>query len=99
MSFYNSWCYDSLQMRETTFQRWFKDMTPRDKRLFVNRAGITMNCMDVNYLRPVKTRLSTHLKQFRSTRSQPSSKTMLKLVKASLGKVTYEDALDHFYRK
>jgi len=86
-------------MQNSKFQDYFHELTPKGRKLFAARASTTVNNIYVNWLRRLDKRHPEHLKNFKSTNVQPKSKTMLVLSRATKGVCSYEDMLDHFYRK
>jgi len=86
------------KLADTKFQLYYRSLTKKQQEQYAKRAQSTTNSMRANFIRPLNRTLPGHRKFFKSTNSQPDSKKMLILAKASRGAVAYEDMLDHFYR-
>ncbi len=87
------------KLQRSWFQDYFYGLSIVDRKRFAKRAKTTVNNIYVNWMRRQDKCHPEHVKNFQSTNTQPKSKTMLVLSKATRGGCDYEDMLDHFYRK
>ncbi len=83
----------------TKFQEYFYALSEPRRKQFAKRADTTAPNIVVNYTRRIGKRHKDHFTCFRSTHVQPNSRVMLLLARATKGECTYDDMLDHFYRK
>lgn len=87
-----------LDHADTKFQRYLLRLTKGRREKFCKRIKTTDASLRVNFMRPNRRPSKTHYKDSRPCRSQPNSKRMLLIAKATNGHCVYEDMLDHFYR-
>ena len=82
---------------DTVFQRWHRELSPKDKLLFAKRLNLTHSSVRSNYLIPIQKEPKTFKKFKKRTYGSPNQKTMCAIVKATRNQVSYEDIREHFY--
>ena len=86
------------KLKDSKFQDYYLSLDEEGRDKFAARADTTATNVLVNWIRRLGKTHPDHKKYYQSTATQPKSKTMLKIAKATRGKCSYEDMLDHFYR-
>jgi len=79
------------------FQLYFNTLTSEHKKAFAARMGSTVTTIKSNWLVPLDRPLDTHYRDKKPCRNQPKSKLMIRLARASQGKCSYADIVEHFY--